>query len=33
LLRLGFLIRFVSNAVMTGFLSGLGVLIPAPARH
>ncbi len=27
LLRLGFLVRFVSNAVMTGFLSGLGVLI------
>jgi SulP family sulfate permease len=26
-LRLGFLVRFVSNAVMTGFLSGLGVLI------
>src|SRR5512139_1221302 len=27
LLKLGFLVRFVSNAVMTGFLSGLGVLI------
>ncbi len=27
LLRLGFLVRFVANAVMTGFLSGLGVLI------
>jgi SulP family sulfate permease len=27
LLRLDFLVRFVSNAVMTGFLSGLGVLI------
>jgi SulP family sulfate permease len=27
LLRLGFLVRYVSNAVMTGFLSGLGVLI------
>jgi len=27
LFRLGFLVRFVSNAVMTGFLSGLGVLI------
>ena len=27
LMRLGFLVRFVSNAVMTGFLSGLGVLI------
>jgi len=27
LLRLGFLVRFVSNAVMTGFLSGLGVLV------
>ncbi len=27
ILRLGFLVRFVSNAVMTGFLSGLGVLI------
>jgi sulfate permease, SulP family len=27
LLRLGFLVCFVSNAVMTGFLSGLGVLI------
>ena len=27
LLRLGFLVRFVSNAVMTGFLSGLGALI------
>jgi sulfate permease, SulP family len=27
LLRLGFLARFVSNAVMTGFLSGLGVLV------
>jgi sulfate permease, SulP family len=26
-LRLGFLVRFVSNAVMTGFLSGLGVLV------
>ena len=26
LLKLGFLVRFVSNAVMTGFLSGLGVL-------
>ena len=26
LLRLGFLIRFISNAVLTGFLSGLGVL-------
>jgi SulP family sulfate permease len=26
LLRLGFLVRFISNAVMTGFLSGLGVL-------
>ena len=27
LLRLGYLVRYVSNAVMTGFLSGLGVLI------
>src|SRR5512139_1551401 len=27
LLRLGFLVRFVSNAVMTGLLSGLGVLV------
>jgi sulfate permease, SulP family len=27
ILRLGFLVRFVSNAVMTGFLSGLGVLV------
>jgi SulP family sulfate permease len=27
ILKLGFLVRFVSNAVMTGFLSGLGVLI------
>jgi SulP family sulfate permease len=27
LLKLGFLIRFVSNAVMTGFLTGLAVLI------
>ncbi|MGB5167725.1 MAG: SulP family inorganic anion transporter, partial [Acidimicrobiia bacterium] len=26
LLQLGFLVRFISNAVMTGFLSGLGVL-------
>jgi len=26
LLKLGFLVRFVSNSVMTGFLSGLGVL-------
>ena len=26
LLRLGFLVRFISNSVMTGFLSGLGVL-------
>jgi sulfate permease, SulP family len=26
-LRLGFLVRFVSNSVMTGFLSGLGVLV------
>ena len=26
LLRLGFVLRFISNAVMTGFLSGLGVL-------
>ena len=26
LLKLGFLVRFVSNAVMTGFLSGLGIL-------
>ena len=26
LLRLGFLVRFISNAVMTGFLSGLGML-------
>jgi SulP family sulfate permease len=26
LLKLGFLVRFVSNAVMTGFLSGIGVL-------
>ncbi len=26
LLNLGFLVRFISNAVMTGFLSGLGVL-------
>jgi SulP family sulfate permease len=25
-LKLGFLVRFISNAVMTGFLSGLGVL-------
>jgi SulP family sulfate permease len=25
-LKLGFLIRFISNAVMTGFLSGLGIL-------
>lgn len=27
LLKLGFLIRFVSNAVMTGFLTGLSILI------
>ena len=27
LFRLGFLIRFVSNAVMTGFLNGVAVLI------
>lgn len=27
ILRLGFLVRYVSNSVMTGFLSGLGVLI------
>ncbi len=27
LLRLGFLVRFVSNAVMTGFLSGIALLI------
>jgi SulP family sulfate permease len=27
LLKLGFLVRFVSNAVMTGLLSGLGVLV------
>jgi SulP family sulfate permease len=27
LLRLGFLVRFVSNAVMVGFLNGVGVLI------
>jgi SulP family sulfate permease len=27
LLRLGFLVRFVSNAVMTGFLNGVAVLI------
>lgn len=27
LLKLGFLVRFVSNAVMTGFLTGLAVLI------
>jgi len=26
ILRLGFMIRFISNSVMTGFLSGLGVL-------
>jgi SulP family sulfate permease len=26
LLKLGFLVRFISNAVMTGFLAGLGVL-------
>ena len=26
LLKLGFLVRFISNVVMTGFLSGLGVL-------
>ncbi len=26
LLKLGFLVRFISNAVMTGFLGGLGVL-------
>jgi len=26
LLQLGFLVRFISNSVMTGFLSGLGVL-------
>ena len=26
LLKLGFLVRFISNSVMTGFLSGLGVL-------
>ncbi|UCC54262.1 MAG: SulP family inorganic anion transporter, partial [Anaerolineaceae bacterium] len=26
ILRLGFLVRFISNAVMTGFLSGLGIL-------
>jgi SulP family sulfate permease len=26
ILKLGFLVRFISNAVMTGFLSGLGVL-------
>ena len=25
--RLGFLVRFVSNAVMTGFLNGIAVLI------
>ncbi len=25
-LKLGFLVRFISNSVMTGFLSGLGVL-------
>lgn len=27
ILRLGFLVRFVSNAVMTGLLTGLGVLV------
>ena len=27
LLRLGFIVRFVSNAVMTGFLNGVAVLI------
>ena len=27
LLRLGFLTRFISNAVMTGFLTGIGVII------
>jgi SulP family sulfate permease len=26
LLKLGFLVRFISNSVMTGFLSGLGIL-------
>ena len=26
ILKLGFLVRFISNAVMTGFLSGLGVV-------
>jgi SulP family sulfate permease len=26
ILKLGFLVRFISNSVMTGFLSGLGVL-------
>jgi len=26
IMKLGFLVRFISNAVMTGFLSGLGVL-------
>jgi SulP family sulfate permease len=26
ILKLGFLVRFISNAVMTGFLSGLGVI-------
>ncbi len=25
-LKLGFLVRFISNSVMTGFLSGLGML-------
>ena len=29
LFRLGFLIRFVSNAVMTGFLNGVAVLMVA----
>ena len=27
LFRLGFMVRFVSNAVMTGFLNGVAVLI------
>ena len=26
ILKMGFLVRFISNSVMTGFLSGLGVL-------
>ena len=33
LFKLGFLVRFVSNAVMTGFLNGVaGFIIPGPIR-